>query len=90
MPQNLKSISKQVPSTNEPLVNAFLKFALDPESWNQLIGELESPTENFDKLDHKALLETISKIEALSWHIQQKTLRPIRDPIFMSGMLIVC
>ena len=73
LPHNLSSISKQVPSTNEPLVNAFMKFALDPESWNHLIKELESPTESFDKLDHMDLLDTISKIEALSWHIQQTT-----------------
>ena len=73
LPHNLSSISKQVPSTNEPLVNAFMKFALDPESWNHLIKELESPTESFDKLDHTDLLDTISKIEALSWHIQQTT-----------------
>ena len=85
MPHNLKSISKQVPSTNEPLVNAFLKFVLDPESWNQLIGELESPTENFDKLDHKALLETISKIEALSWHIQQTNVTTYKGPYIYVG-----
>ena len=85
LPQNLSTISKQVPSTNEPLVNAFMKFALDPESWNHLIKELESPTESFDKLDHTDLLDTISKIEALSWHIQQTTTTAYQGPYILIG-----
>ena len=85
MPQNLSSISKRARSTNEPLVNAFLKFALDPESWNHLIRELENPTENFEELDQKDLLGTISKIESLSWHIQQPPVTTYQGPYILLG-----